>query len=182
MSQTERDQVIIRQRLADNSVAAISPEDVRDAIASLMGYGCVILSADGAPVTMSSVGTGFELVTVFDLVHAQSIDVNLAGVEAALSPTYDLTIGATGIYKTTFWASFASDGTPTAITFRPHINNSPGTVEVVRSVSSNSIGVVSFEEISLLTVGDLLDMRVKIDTGTADLDFYAAGCLIHRIG
>jgi len=182
MAQTERDQTAVRTLLADNTTADISPEDLRDAMASAMGYGCMVLSAAGAPAVMSAVGTTFELFDVFDTIHAQSSDVNTDGTSLTLSSTYDFTIGATGIYRTGFWASFSSDGTPTIITFRPHINASPGAIEVVRSASSSDVGVVSFEEISSLTAGDLLDMRVKIDTGTADLSFNAAGCLIHRVG
>jgi hypothetical protein len=182
MAQTERSPTAVRALLADNTTADISPEDMRDALASTMGYGCMVLSQAGATATMSSVGASYTLVDIFDTIHAESATVNTNGTDLTLSPTYKCVPGSDGFYRVASWFSFAADGTPTTIYFRMHINASPGAVECVRSVSGSSIGVASFEEIVSLSAADVVDMRVKIDAGTSDLIFSSAGFLMHRVG
>lgn len=182
MAQTERDQVAVRALLADQVTQEISPQDLRDALASAMGYAGMVLSATGAPATMLGVGTGYSLVDVFDTVTAQSSDVNSGGSDADLGPNYRLTLNTTGIYRIEFWGSFSSSLGNKLVTFRPHVNGSPGIVEVDRDVAANDTGSVSFAGIIPYTAGDFIDMRVKIDSGTADLTLLAAGLNACRVG
>lgn len=183
MSQTEREQTEVRTLLADNETGLISPQDLRDALASHMGYAGLILTVAGAPAVMSSVSTTYALLDIFNLISAESVTVNTNGTNAVLSPTYSLTVGSTGIYRICFWASFSTVANNRLVTFRPHVNGSPGIVEVDRFLSTGSdTGVVSFEGIIPYTANDVIDMRVKLDTGTSDMSFLAAGFNIHRVG
>lgn len=182
MAQTERDQSTVVSLLADNVTSSISPADLRDGLASTMGYAGIVLSVSGAPATINGVGTGYSLMNVFDVITAKSTDVNVGGSNAELSPGYKLTMTTTGIYRIDFWASFSSSASNKLVTFRPHVNGSPGLVEVDRDVAANDTGVVAFNGIISYTGGDEVDMRVKIDAGTSDLTFLAAGLSTHRVG
>lgn len=183
MTQTEKSEAAIEALLIDNAVGAISPQDLRDAFASGMGYAGMILSIAGAPASMIGVGTSYSLVDVCSLVTSQSIDVNLLGSTATLSPTYSLTPGATGIYHVEFWASFSTSANNHLVTFAPHVNGSIGLVEVDRWIGTNTdTGVVSMGAIIPYTVADVIDMRVKVDSGSIDLTFLAAGFNFFRVG
>jgi len=183
MAQTERDQPAIRTLLADNAEEAISPLDLRDALASQMGYGGMLLTIAGAPQVMSGVDTNYSLVDVFNAIPAKSVDVNTAGTDVTLSPDYALTIGSTGFYYVTFFASFSSSQNNKLATFAPHINDGIGLVEVNRFVSTGAdVGSLSMSSVVPYTATDVVDMRVKINAGTTNLTFLAAGISVFRIG
>lgn len=183
MAQTERDMSLVQSLLADNTAGAISPQDLRDAIASLQGYGCLLLAGGGGGTTINSVGTSYVLVDVFDTITTQSSTANTSGVTCALSPTYALTFGSSGVYRVGFYASFSSSGNNKLVTFREHKNGVAQPVEVDRFIATGSdTGVVSFEDIEVESAGDVIDLRVKIDTGTTNLTFLAAGITAHRVG
>lgn len=182
MAQTERDQVSVRALLADQATGDISPQDIRDALASAMGYGGMLLSVGGAPAVMNGVGTSFVLMDECDTISAQSSDVNTGGVVVELSPNYRITMTAEGIYRIDFWASFSSSAGNKLVTFRPHVNGAPGLVEVDRDVAQNDTGVAAFSGIIPYSAGDYVDMRVKIDSGTTNLTFLAAGLSCFRVG
>jgi hypothetical protein len=183
MSQTEKDQVTIRTLLADNTVGAISPLDLRDALASLMGYAGIVLSVAGQPATVSSVAQTYALVDIFDTITAQSSDVNTNGSIATLSTQQRITFNTTGIYFVSFFASFYTDTNNELITFRPHISGTAGLVEVDRWIGTGSdTGSVALNAIIPYTAGQYLDMRVKSDVGTVNVTFRAAGLCAHRVG
>ena len=182
MAQQERSSSQILTLLADNTDAAISPRDLRDALASQMGYGCILLAAGGSGI-MNSVGTGYSLVDVFDTIGAQSSDANTDGVVATLSPNFRLTFGSQGVYRISFFASFSSSANNILVTFREHKNGVAGPVEVDRSIRNvNDTGVVAFEDIETEAANDYIDMRVKIDAGTTNLTFLASALSVHRVG
>jgi hypothetical protein len=182
MAQTERDMASVFALLPDNVTSQISPQDVRDAFASTMGYGCLLLAAGGNG-TINGVGTGYTLVDIFDTIGAQSSDVNTSGVTATLAPDFRLTFGSTGFYRVSFFASFSSSANNILVTFREHKNGAPGPVEVDRSVRNvGDTGVVAFEDIEAESGGDYIDMRVKIDSGTTNLTFLASALSVHRVG
>lgn len=142
----------------------------------------MVLSVSGAPVTMNGVGTGYSLVNVFDTITADTMaDLPEDGVDAVLSPDYSLTLSAAGRYRIEFWASFSGSAGGALVTFRPHLNGSPGLVEVDRDIAAGDTGSVSFSGIITYAAGDEIDVRVKVDTGTNNLTFLAAGLNIHRI-
>lgn len=183
MSQTERSNAAIVAMLADNSSGGISPTDLRDALASLMGYGSLVLDASSDPATMSGVGMAYSLVDVYDTIGAQSSDVNTLGTIATLSPTWRFTFGSTGIYNVSFFASFSSSANNVLVTFRQHVSGSPGIVEADRFLATGSdTGVVAFGIPLPYSAGEYVDVRVKLDTGSANLTFLCAGFGAFRVG
>lgn len=181
MPQTERDMATIFGLLADNVTGDISPQDMRDAIASLMGYGGIFLTSGGSG-TINGVGTGYALIDVFDTISAQSNTVNTGGVSAQLAPNYRLTVGSAGVYRIAFYASLSSSQANRLITIREHKNGNLDTLEVSRWVSASDTGAVAFEGIESLNANDVIDMRVRINTGTTNLTFTAAALTLHRVG
>lgn len=183
MSQTERSASAFLALLANNSEGNISPTDVRDAFASMMGYACIHLTVAGAPAVINSVGDTYELVDVFNEIRAQSIDVNLLGTAAELSPSYAITPASDGLYYISFYASFSSSANNRLVTFRPHVDGVPGAIEVDRWISSaGDTGVVAFSSCLSLAAGEACDVRVKIDAGSTNLTFLASGCSFFRVG
>jgi hypothetical protein len=183
MSQTERSWATIETLLADNTAAAIGATDHRDGLASLMGYGGLVLTAAGAPAVISSVGTSFVLVDVFDQISAQSSDVNTAGTSGTLSPTYGLTVGSTGIYRLEWWASLSLSATNKLVTLRPHITGTAIDVELPRYVaSSGDTGAAAASTIVSITAASVVDLRVKIDSSTSNITFAGAGLSVSRVG
>ena len=183
MAQTERDQATVRTLLADNVAGDISPVDLRDALASLMGYGSMVLTTSGQPATLNSVSTTPVLIDVYDSITAQSIDVNNSGITATLAPDYAFTIGSTGVYKVTFWTSFSSSGNNELVTFYPFVDDIQGLVESDRWISTvGDTGSTGFSYIASHTAGGVIDIRVKLDSGTSNLTFLGAGFNIFRVG
>jgi hypothetical protein len=144
-------------------------------------YGGITLAAGSSPA-MNGVDTNYGLVNVFDTAIDTITGFPDTGVDATLSPDYSLTVGATGDYRISFWASFSSSAGGALVTFRPHINNIAGPIEVDRDVSALDTGSAGFTDIINYTVGDVIDIRVKVDTGTSNLTFLGAGLNIHRLG
>lgn len=180
---TERTTPELIVALADNAVQAISPQDIRDLLASLAGgYGEIRLSTASAPATILAVGTSFVLIGVADVVSAQSSDVNADGIEANLTPTYDMAIGVDGLYRVCLWASFGTSVPNKTVTLCPHVNGSPVALEADRKLSSGDAGVASMECWAFLSAGDLVDFRCKIDSATSNIIFYGLGFSIKRVG
>ena len=183
MAQTERDNVTNRTNLADNTAGDISETDLRDALASAMGYASLVLSIASAPQDLTNVGTSPVLIDVYDFISAQSADVNTNGSAGVLSPTFDITFGSTGIYQLQFFASFSLSQNNRLVTFTPHINGSPGVIQVARFVATGGdTGVVAMMGNIPQTAGNKLDMRVEIDSGTATVTFLAAILSVFRVG
>jgi len=184
MTQTEREWSTLEALLADNTSGQVSPQDIRDAFASAHGYGSLLLSASGAPAIVSTVtNSAFKLVDIYDSVTTQSSDVNVAGTSGTLSSTYSLTIGTTGIYYVSFFCSFSSSQNNDLVTFAPHVDGSPGLVEVARYVSTGGdTGSVAMMAVVPYTVGNVVDMRVKVGGTTANLTFLGAGLSTFRVG
>lgn len=183
MSQTERDQATIRSLLADNVSGNISPQDMRDAIASLMGYASLALTPSGAPATMNTVGTSYDLIDIYDEIVAQSSDVNIGGSDADLTPDWRLVANSDGFFKVDFSASIDSSANNKLLTFRPFVNNAVALTEIQQFMSNGpDIQIISFSGIGEFDPGDQIDMRVHIDSGTSNLTFHAATFSMHRVG
>lgn len=183
MAQTERDQAIIRSLLADNVSGNISPTDMRDALASLMGYASLALTPAGTPAVMNGVGTSFVLVDVYDQITSQSSDVNAAGSDADLTPDFRLVANSDGFYKVDFSASISSSANNRLLTFRPFVNNAEALTDIQQFMSNGpDIQIISFSGVGNFDPGDQIDMRVHVDTGTSNLTFEAATFTMHRIG
>ena len=183
MAQTERDNVVNRTNLADNTSGDISETDVRDALASMMGYGSMVLTVSGAPAVMNAVGTSFVLINVFDQIQAKSIDVNLLGTDVVLSPDWKITFNSNGFYQVNFYCSFSSSQNNRLYSFSAFKNGAAIQPEIDQIIGNGSdTQVVGGSGIAEFTAADFIDMRVKIDSGTANLTFLAAGFSAHRVG
>ena len=183
MAQTERDNVTNRTNLADNTSGDISETDMRDALASAMGYGGMVLTTSGAPALMPGLTSAYTLVNVFNSITAQSIDVNLAGTSLVLSPDWRITFGSNGLYKIDFYASFNIGTDTILVTFAPFLNGSVDILDVQRFFATGAeTHSVAFSMIVARTAADFMDVRVKVDTGTVNSTFLGASFSAHRVG
>ncbi|TDI15328.1 MAG: hypothetical protein E2P05_07250 [Acidobacteria bacterium] len=183
MAQTERDNVVNRTNLADNTAGDISETDMRDALASMMGYGSMVLTVVGAPAVMNGVGTSFVLINVFDQIQAKSIDVNTNGTDVVLSPDWKITFNSNGFYQVNFYCSFSSSQNNRLYSFAAHVNGGAIQPEIDQLIGNGAdTQVVAGMGIASFNAGDFIDIRVKVSTGTADLTFLAAGFSAHRVG
>jgi len=183
MAQTERDNVVNRTNLADNTSGDISETDMRDALASTMGYGSMVLTVSGAPVLLNGVGTSFVLINVADQIQAKSIDVNTLGTDVVLSPDWKITFNSNGFYQVNFYCSFSSSQNNKLFSFSAFKNGAAIQPEVDQFLSTGAdTQVVGGSGIQSFVAADFVDMRVKIDSGTANLTFLALGFSAHRVG
>lgn len=183
MTQTERTLAAVQALLADNASQDISPQDLRDAIASAAGgYASLLLTITGAPATLVGVAQTPVLIAEYDLRASQSIDANIDGHSADLV-TGAITVGETGIYFHSFFASFSLSINNRTIHFQPHTNNAVGLLEVDRFIgSAGDVGVIAMHAVVPYAKGDVVDMRVLIDSGTGDVTFEAIGFCMFRVG
>lgn len=183
MTQTERTVAAVQALLADNASEDISPEDLRDAIATVIGgYASLLLTINNAPQTKVGVAQTPVVITEYDLVGSQSIDAN-AGGHQANATTGELTVGETGLYFVSFFASFSLSQNNKVVHFHPFIDGQVGLVEVERFVGTGSdIGVVAMNAVVPYAAGAVVDMRVFIDAGVADVTFQALGFSTFRVG
>jgi len=183
MAQTERDNVVNRANLADNIAGDISETDVRDALASMMGYGAMVLTVAGAPAVMNAVGTSFALVNVFDQIQARSLDVNILGTDVVLTPDWKITFNSKGFYQVNFYCSFSSSQNNRLYSFSAHLNGAAIQPEIDQLLGNGAdTQVVAGMGIAEFNAADFIDIRVKVDSGTANLTFLAAGFSAHRVG
>ena len=183
MAQTERDNVTNRTNLADNTSGDISETDVRDSLASTMGYGGMVLTTSGAPALMSGLTSAYTLMDIFNSITAQSIDVNLSGTSLVLSPDWRITFGSNGLYKIDFYASFNIGTDTILVTFAPFLNGSVDILDVQRFFATGAeTHSVAFSMIVARTAADFMDVRVKVDTGTVNSTFLGASFSAHRVG
>lgn len=183
MAQTERDNVANRTNLADNTAGDISETDMRDALASTMGYGGMVLTSSGAPALMPGVTTSYSLVDVFNSITAQSIDVNTNGTSLVLSPDWRITFGSNGLYKIDFYASFNIGTDTILVTFAPFLNGSVDILDVQEFFATGpDTHSVAFSMIVARSAADFTDVRVKVDVGTVNFAFLGANLSVHRVG
>ena len=183
MAQTERDNVTNRTNLADNTSGNISETDLRDALASAMGYASMVLTVSGAPAVLNTVGTTYLLIDVADQIQAKSIDVNLLGTDVVLTPDWKITFNSNGFYQINFYCSFSSSANNKLVTFAPHKDGVAIQPEVDQFISNGpDVQVVGGGGIAEFVAGEDLDMRVKIDSATTNLTFVALGFSAHRVG
>lgn len=183
MAQTEKSTAAVNAILADNTAQAISPQDMRDVVASMMGgYASMLLTIAGAPAIKSSVAQTLLIITEYDRKEAQSIDVNLSGVTANDS-TGKITIGVTGLYKISFYSSFSSSAANKNILFRLFLNSVVSNIGISRFVANtNQNGAVGFDVIVALTASDVIDVRISIDSASSDISFDSLGFNCYRVG
>lgn len=183
MPEQERTIANLAALLADNVTGDISPQEVRDLMASAMGgYAGLIQTVAGGTETLVGVGATPVLIDVYDAVSSQSIDVNLVGAEASLANS-QLTVGVDGFYQLSFFASFNLGSNNKTAKFIAFLNALATDLEYDVFVSNGSdLGGVGLSHVFELNAADLLDFRVSIDTPTADVIFSTCGLSMHRVG
>lgn len=181
MAQTEKAWAVIEALLADNTSGDISPQDLRDALASAMGYGGISLSTGAAGATQAGVSGTPAVVDVFDT-KIESVDVNTAGVAADIVSTYSLTPGSTGIYMVSFWSSFSSSSVSRTVTFQMFRDGALDEINIDRYISASDTGVVAASCITSITAGEVLDMRASVSTATTTLTYEGLAFNVHRVG
>jgi len=183
MAEQERTIANLAALLADNVTGDISPQEVRDLMASAMGgYAGLLQTVAGGPDTIVGVGATPVLIDVFDVVSSQSIDVNLVGAQASLANS-QLTVGVDGFYLLSFFASFNLGSNNKTAKFIAFLNAVATDLEFDVFVSNGSdIGAVALSHVFALTAADLIDFRVAIETPSADVIFTSCGLSMHRVG
>ena len=183
MPEQERTIANLAALLADNVAGDISPQEVRDLMASSMGgYAGLIQTVAGGQDTLLAVGATPVLIDVYDVVSSQSIDVNLLGAQASLANS-ELTVGVDGFYQLSFFASFHLGSNNKTASFVAFLNGVATDLEYDVFVSNGSdIGGVGLSHVFALTAGDLIDFRVSIATPSSDVIFTACGLSMHRVG
>ena len=183
MPEQERTIANLAALLADNTTGDIDESDIRDLMASAMGgYAGLLQSVAGGSDTLVAVGATPVLITVYDLVSSQSIDVNLVGASASLLNS-QLAVGVDGFYLVSFFASFTLGSNNKKVRFIAFLNGLATDLEFDTFVSNGSdIGAVAFSHVFQLSAADLVDFRVAITSGTADVVFSTCGLSLHRVG
>ena len=183
MPQTERTTAAIQSLLANNTTGDISPQDLRDVVATVFGgYASMLLTVSGAPVTKTGIAQTPLIITEYDLVGSQSVDANVGG-SAASAVTGKITIGQTGFYWVSFFASFFASANNILVHFHPFIDNAIGLVKVDRFLGTGAdVGVVSMGAVVPYSEGAEVDIRIFVDTGTVNITFEAMVFSVFRVG
>jgi len=181
MPQTERTTAEVNEILKDNTSKDISPQDMRDVVASIFG-GYASLGFAGAASGSLAVSTTPAVITQYDVRETQSIDVNLEGCAADQS-TGIITIGQAGIYQVNFYCSFDLNQNNRLVTFQAFRNglaNEPG---LERFVSNGAdVGEVAASGQAVLADGETVEIRASLDTGTGNMSFTSLGFSVFRVG
>jgi len=181
MPQTERTTAEVNELLKDNTSEDISPQDMRDVVASIFG-GYAGLGFAGAASGSLAVDVTPAVITQYDEVISQSIDVNLEGC-AANQSTGIITIGQAGIYQINFFCSFDLTQNNRLVSFQLFVNGGSDEPGLERFVSNGAdVGEVAASGPAVLADGAVLDIRASIDTGTAGMIFSSLGFSVFRVG
>jgi hypothetical protein len=183
MADTEKTTSELQTLLANNASGAISPQDLRDFMASTMGgYASMILTIAGSPATPQGLTTSDQIITAYNAVSAQSSDLFTNGCSASAA-TGKITIGQTGYYLVSFFTSSRVDDNNKVVHFTPYIDDAIGLVEVDRKFgTANDVGSIAMNAIVPYTAGAVVDIRVRVESGTTNITYEALGFHLHRVG
>ena len=181
MAQDERDWTAVQALLPDQIIEDISPKDLRDALASMQGYGSLLLASPPAVFAGPTSPTPV-VITEFDTVSAKSVDVNSSGTTASAAAG-TITVGSTGVYRVEFHLVLLVSLIGASLVmevFRQGVATGLRT----HSFASTSEFFHSASCILQLTSGDVIDLRVsEPSTGKAvSITFSALGLCLHRVG
>lgn len=181
MTQTELTIPDMNLALQDNQAKAISPSDIRNAMATALG-GYAGLIQVIAPTTMLSVTSTPTIIDVWDGITAQSSTVNAAGAKADIV-TEKITVGEDGVYFINFFASIRTGANNRTVQFQPFVNAVLNSLKVLQRLSTSSdVQTCPFSGIFPLLKDDEIDMRVAVIGGTTDVLFDGASFSIFRVG
>lgn len=183
MSQTERTIAQVQSILANNATKDISPEDIRDALATALGgYAGLLLTIAASPVIKATLSTIPLIISEYNLVTAQSVDENINGTGANVG-TGIITTNQSGIYRLGFHASYSLDTSNKEVSFQLFKNAAVDQVGIKQFIlTTPRKALVCFETIVLANAGDDWDIRTFIDSGSVDMEFTSLAFTCHRIG
>lgn len=162
MAETERTYAAIIALLADNTSGDISPEDVRDAIASCMGgYGG--LKTDSAQAMTAVIGTSpIKMTTWNDDLPSEGINV------ISDNANNDIDVTLAGDYEVHFWCSTSSATSGVSYAFQLYVDGvAVDELRTTESASSSDLdSPPAFSGIITLSGGETLDVRVFCSSGS----------------
>lgn len=156
MADSPRTLAALKALFADNSSGAISPQDLRDFLVSVLGdYACIFVHA---AATAQSFTTAPSKVTLF------TTDGPAKGV-AAQAASDQLVIDTAGDYEVSFQASFSGDNNAT-FAFHLRVGGVAQPLGCHRKLSTNGdVGSSSFICIVTLAAGAVLTVYGESDDG-----------------
>jgi len=176
MAETPRTYAELQTALADNTTRAITPEDVRDLMASAMScYGAMAIVADTAPPQGLNELT-WTVISGWDQIQTQS---NMT-VDLGASST---TVLYEGVYQASVSLSFELDGKDT-MRLGLSVNGAPpasgGFGRKVQNASD--LGSMSALTQAPVLAGDIITVVGKLTDGTANITSHTAVFAMSRIG
>jgi hypothetical protein len=182
MAQQELTIANMNAALPDNQAGIISPSDVRNAMATALGGYAGLIMAVG-PSTMFLVPVTPIVISIWTALSPKSLDVNAGGATASLG-TNDITIGESGVYFVSFYASFTTGNNNKTVQFQPFVNALPTSIKVLQRLSTGSdVQTTPFTGMFALTKDDVLDMRISVPIGGPDdVLFQNAAFSTFRVG
>lgn len=179
MAETQRDYATLLANLPDNTVGLISPEDVRDAVASALGGYGGLYSASATSVNLASVGAVAQLPFLAEFADDGS-------VVQGDSATNQIDISLAGDYE------FHFNSTPSLATTGSHIytatlyKNGVATNFLQRATAAGATTLdwsLNLSGIVTAAASDAFDIRFSYsnDTGAAVVELYATQFWMRRL-
>ena len=169
---TIRTNAELQTLFADNITGAISPQDLRDFLDSIMGvYGSMVIQGGSTSQTFAS--------GVPEVMTEWTAD----GLANGMTPAYasdKMTVVHTGIYKIDFFCSFAGNN-PIVNQFELRVDNVATGMQFDRKTTSSDVGSGAFSGIISLTAGEELTIWFTGD-GASNFTAQEAALTAHRIG
>jgi len=171
MAETERTFPALQALLADNTVEAISPQDLRDAIVSCLGgYASMYVSANVIA----------QAVTAAPAILTAASSAGPARGASADVATDKITIGVAGDYQITFCASLSASA-PTVLDVTVYKGGvALGGFAARVAVGTDVVNVV-LNDFATLALADAVDIRVAC-TPNADITARCTHFSVKRIG
>jgi hypothetical protein len=161
MADTAKDLAALQTLLADNTSGAISPQDLRDFLLSVLsGYGHI--SVLGGATNQGSISSTPAKVTAFAADGPSSSDVTPAHGDDSI------TAGLAGKYETNFQGSFSGTASKTFL-IRAYVDGVVTTIGCSRKLGTGGdVGSCSFTGILNLTAGQVVTAYVSSSDGGTD--------------
>jgi len=175
MAQTIKTRAALIAQLADNTAGAISPEDLRDFLVSIMGVYGSIYTVAGSTTQALTAATPVQL-------QEWSGDGPAVGVTPGFA-TDKVTVDEAGTYEIDFDVSF--EGITNAVQeFTLYVNGSPASPahSCRRKTSNADVGNAGFNCHLTLAAADILSIWVESTLGApSDITVVEAHLIAHRM-
>lgn len=161
------------------NLSSVPGANVSEAMESIVAFGAIsnppaaTIFLNAPPDTRSSVGTTPAVIDVMDVIGINDrVTVDAAGAK--------FTIENTGRYLIGFTMGISGSSNNTTVTVGIHVNGSP-TAAIDLPIflkTSGEEGVIGFTFPVDASVGDFLDFRISVGTGTQTITYDEASCWI----